>query len=69
MNRESIIKARGAFQQELSQLNNIEYPSMPGQNNGMIVLYAKLLEIEKQLLALTGNKQVPAAATTVRERL
>lgn len=68
MKKETIIKARATFQQELALLNNIDYPAMPGVNNGMVVLYAKLLEIEKQLAAITGNKHTPTATATIHHQ-
>ncbi|HNT80430.1 MAG TPA: hypothetical protein PKH65_07080 [Bacteroidia bacterium] len=52
MNNEINDQAVKEFNEKLVKLSKEYYPSLPPSNLGIIVLYKKLVEIEKQLKGL-----------------
>lgn len=63
MNKDLILQAKTQFQQELRKFNDKEYPALPSQNAGLVLLYAKMLELEQQLAELQQAKGRPANAS------
>jgi len=56
----AVKNTRDAFNKELKQITDQVYPAIPAGESGLMVLYAKLTEIEQRLEAIEKSHTIKA---------